>query len=246
MTRWNCCAIRLVALALILVTVDSPAANINWTGAPGGSWGTGSNWSNGSGPAPADIALRLGASNTLLLGEFHIGKDYTYGQVDIVNNATFNLGSPTQRTALEIANQNTNTNATYSGVLDLKNAAVNLHFDSVLVAQKNGGPGGTVGQLLGGGSGSAAIGDPAARGNFVVANTVNGGRTQGTVDFGRLSTLTAHVNDFWVGRGGGANGNVTLVGGQGGSIDIGAPGNTASFAPRPNSPIIPFIKPTAY
>src|SRR3954467_6245299 len=122
----------------------------------------------------------------------HIGHETSFGTIDVVNAATVNIGSAAQRTLLEIGNQNTNTNNVYSGTLDLKNAAVNLHFDSVTVGQKTGGPGSTVGQLLGGGSGTAFIGTAASRGNWYVANTIDGGNTTGTVDFSRLATLTAY------------------------------------------------------
>jgi hypothetical protein len=157
--------------------------------------------------------LRLGANTTILANELHIGHDNSIGLIDVVNNATINIGTAVQRTLLEIGNQNTNTSNVYSGTLDLKNAAVNLHFDSVTVAQKTGGPGSTVGQLLGGGSGVAFIGDAGARGNWYVGNAIDGGSTTGTVDFSKLSTLTAYVNDFWVGRSasGTASGNVSLA-----------------------------------
>src|SRR5207247_1395369 len=73
--------------------------------------------------------------------------------------------------------------------------------------------GGTTGQLLGGGSGSVTIGDALSRASWIVANTINGGGTTGTVDFSHLSTLQAYVNDFWVGHGpgGSASGTVSLA-----------------------------------
>src|SRR6185436_6394152 len=96
-----------------------------------------------------------------------------------------------------------------------------------------------------GGSGSATIGDPLARGNIVVANTIVGGGAWGTLDFGRLATLQAHVNDFWVGRAptGYASGTVSLAasstvdtangiligvggGGSGGTLNLGRTTNT--------------------
>ena len=187
--------------------------------------------------------LHLGQNNTIVADEFHVAQDNSNGTVDVVTNATINLGTATRRTVFEIANQNTNTNNTYSGVVDFKNAAVNLRLDSLLVAQKLGGPGGVFGQFLAGGSGSVTVGDAAARGSFVVANTINGGGTQGTVDFGRLGAFQAYVNDFWVGRtvSGSATGNVTLaaantidsangilvgVGGSGGTLTLGRTSNT--------------------
>ncbi len=157
--------------------------------------------------------LHLGLSNTLLTGELDIGKDNSRGLVDIVNGGTFTLGSVNQQTILQIANQNTNTNNLYSGTLDMGNAAVNLHLDSLVVAEKNGGSGGTVGQLIGGGSGSVTIGDPTARGNIYVAYTVNGGGTQGTADFSHLNSFQAYVNDVLVGNAptGAATGSLSLA-----------------------------------
>jgi hypothetical protein len=197
------------------------------------------------GSADTRGTLHLGQSNTIVADEFHVGQDNSTGLVDVVANATINLGTSARRTILEIANQNTNTNNTYTGTVDFKTAAVNLRLDSLLVAQKSGGPGGTVGQLLGGGSGTVTVGDAAtgARGNWVVANTINGGGTQGTVDFGRLGSVQAYVNDFWVGRtiSGSATGNVTLaatntidaangilvgVGSSGGTLTLGRGANT--------------------
>ena len=156
--------------------------------------------------------LHLGLANTIQTSEFDVGKDNSHGLVDIVNGGALTLGSATQRTVLQIANQNTNTNGTYDGRVDLGNAAVNLHLDSLVVAEKMGGPGNIVGQVFGGGSGSVAIGDPAARGNVYVAYTVNGGSSQGTVDFSHLGRFQAFVGDFVVSK--------ALTGGSGGMLSL--------------------------
>lgn len=189
--------------------------------------------------------LHLGLNNTISAGEFDIGKNNSGGLVDIVNGGTLNLGTATQRTVLQIANQNTNTNGTYSGVLNLGNATVNLHLDSLVVAEKNGGPGGTSGQFLGGGSGSIAIGDPNARGNAYIAYTVNGGSTQATVDFSRLGTLQAYVGDFAVAKAptGSASATVSLAASNtidaSNGITIGQSGNATLTLGKTNTFLTP-------
>jgi hypothetical protein len=157
--------------------------------------------------------LTLGQSNNISAGEMDIGKDNSIGLVNIVNGGALSLGTAAQPTLLQIANQNTNTNNTYSGILNLGSAAVNLQLGTVIVAEKNGGPGGAVGQLLGGGSGGVTIGSAAAPANWYVGYTVNGGGTAGTVDFSGLNTLNAYVNNLWIGESvsGSATGIVSLA-----------------------------------
>lgn len=189
--------------------------------------------------------LHLGLNNTISAGEFDIAKNNSGGLVDIVNGGTLNLGTATQRTVLQIANQNTNTNGTYSGVLNLGNAAVNLHLDSLVVAEKNGGPGGTSGQFLGGGGGSIASGDPNARGNAYIAYTVNGGSTQAIVDFSRLGTFQAYVGDFAIAKAptGSASATVSLAASNtidaSNGITIGQSGNATLTLGKTNTILTP-------
>ena len=97
--------------------------------------------------------------------------------------------------------------------MNLGNANVNLNLSSLTVAQKTGGPGGIFAQFNGGGSGSIVIGSPNAPGDWYVANTINGGGTQGVVDFSGLGSLTANLNVLSLGTAitGSAQATVTLA-----------------------------------
>jgi hypothetical protein len=181
---------------LTLGPTNSITANLIQVGAFKGSSGT----------------LHLGSgTNTIQAVQWDIAKDDADATVDVVNGGSVSIGTATQRTALQIANQNTNTIPTHFGTLNLGNAAVDLHFDSLLVAQKSGGSGAIFGTLNGGGSGSAFIGDAAARGDITIGNTIFGGSCNGTVDFSRLSTMQAFVNDVKIGTGGGSTGTFSLA-----------------------------------
>jgi hypothetical protein len=156
--------------------------------------------------------LDLGLNNNISAGEFDIGKDNSNGMVNITNGGSLTLGSASQQTLLQIADQNTNTNNTYSGTMTLGSASVNLQLSSLIVAEKNGGPGYCNGTLIGGSSGSATIGTAATPGVWYAGYTANGGNTNGNVDFSGMGSLRAYVTNFWIGdaANGSATGNVAL------------------------------------
>lgn len=189
--------------------------------------------------------LHLGLSNTILAGEFDIGKDNSHGTVDIANGGTLNLGDATHRTVLQIANQNTNTNGTYTGVMNLGNATVNLHLDSLVVAEKNGGPGNVSGQLVGGVAGSVYIGDQQTRGNVYVGYTVKGGSTQATADFSQLGTFKAYVSDFVIAEAPTGSSQATVSLAANSTIDaahqviVGASGNASLNLGQTNAILTP-------
>jgi hypothetical protein len=158
--------------------------------------------------------LHLGLNNTILANQLDVAKNNANGLIDIVNGATFTLGSAAQRTIVQVANQNTNTPNVFSGTVNLGNAAVNLHIADFIVGEKNGGSGNVTAQFLGGGSGSAAIGDASARSTWYVGYAPSGGAISGTVDFSRLGSVQAYVTDFFVGN--------SLTGAAGGNVSLGA------------------------
>ena len=181
--------------------------------------------------------LHLGrGANVIQAAQWDIARDDANGTVDVASGGSVSIGTAAQRTSLQIANQNSNTNVSYFGPLNLGTAAVNLRLDSLVVAQKTGGSGATFGTLNGGGSGSVVIGDPAARGAITIGNTITGGSTNGTVDFSRLSTMQAHVNDVTIalGSGGGATGTLALAANStvdaSGTILVGAGGGATLTA----------------
>ena len=167
--------------------------------------------SNNSGDTSG--TLHLGLATTITTAEFDIAKDNSTGLVDIVSGGVFNLGTSAQRTLLQIANQNYNNQYnSYTGQMNLGNAAVTMYLSSLIVAEKNGGPGGSTGVIQGGGSGSAVVGSAGARGNVYVGYSVNGGTATGTADLSHLTSFQATVSDFFVGKvvSGSANGTMML------------------------------------
>ncbi len=157
--------------------------------------------------------LHLGLSNSIITPEFDVAQNNSNALVDIVSGGTLNLGTPAQLTLLQVANQNYNNQYnSYTGQMNLGNAAVNLYLSSLVVAEKNGGPGGTTGVLQGGSRGAVVVGSPSARGNVYVGYSVNGGSATGTADLSNLTSFQATVNDFFVGKNlaGSATGTVLL------------------------------------
>src|SRR5205814_1799582 len=107
-----------------------------------------------------------GLSNTITATEFDISKDNSNGTVNVISGGSLSLGTASARTLLQIANTGQQTNATYSGKLDLTGAtSTNFFLSSLVVGQSSGtaGVGGASGTLIAttgtvdiGGSGNTA------------------------------------------------------------------------------------------
>ncbi len=94
--------------------------------------------------------MHLGQSNTIMAHELIVAKDYSSATVDIAAGGQLALGTAEQRTFLSIADQSTNTNSTLNGRVDLTGGTLDAHLDGLVVGRKFGGPGTTVGELVGG------------------------------------------------------------------------------------------------
>jgi len=121
-------------------------------------------------------SLVLGQSNTILVNQLTIGKDYSVGAVTIPAGGILNLGSAAQPANLTIAVGTTNTNATYGGSLDLTNATFNARLDNVIIGNKDTQPGSEVGTLT--------ISNNAN--NYISANSIalGGNQSTGTINYG--------------------------------------------------------------
>lgn len=143
--------------------------------------------------------LRLGISNTIATRELTIAKDNSSATVEIAAGGHLTLGSSEQRTAISIAEQNTNTNSSFSGRLDLTGGSLDAHLADVVVGRKFGGSGNAVGELISGG-GQLDIGEAGNTANMIIGQSVNGGSTRGTVDLSSAETLTANLNQLIMGQ----------------------------------------------
>jgi len=147
----------------------------------------------------AGAELRLGASNTIAARELTIAKDHSSATVDIAAGGHLALGSAEQRTMLSIAEQNTNTNSSLSGRLDLTGGSLNAHLSDVVVGRKFGGPGNAVGEFLAS-SGHVDIGAAGNTASMIIGQSVNGGSARGTVDLSNMQTMTANLNQLILGQ----------------------------------------------
>jgi hypothetical protein len=150
----------------------------------------------------ADGVLHFGLSNTVIVNEFTIGRDSSgVGNVDIASGGSLTLGSVSQRTLLQIGMYTLNASNTFSSAFNMGNATINFNLDSLIVGQRSGTSGTTTAQLYGGGSGTINIGTAAARGTWVAGYNTNNGALQATMDLSHMTTITAYVTDFIVGKG---------------------------------------------
>jgi hypothetical protein len=147
----------------------------------------------------AGAELHLGTSNTIAARELTIAKDLSSATVDIAAGGNLNLGSAEQRTMLSIADQNTNTNSSLSGRLDLTGGSLNAHLADVIVGRKFGGPGNAVGEFLAS-SGHVDIGAAGNTASMIIGQSLNGGSTRGTVDLSGMQTMTANLNQLILGQ----------------------------------------------
>ena len=144
-----------------------------------------------------------------------IGQNYSNGLVKVAAGGTLTLGSAAQRTTLIVGSGTTNTNETYTGKLDLTGGgAFNAFVGDLTVGQKDGGPGGETGTLIGGNGGAIDIGAAGNTANFYVARSLTGGQSTGIADFSGMTSLTANLNALAVGTmvgSGNAQGTLTLA-----------------------------------
>ena len=167
---------KLLFLAALLGTALpalTRADNVNWTAVgPGTSWGTGANWSNGSGPAPADIAIfgTAGATNTSV----------TVSNVLDVTRTVDVLAYEVPASKFHVTNLNGLT-LNVSGELDVNNDVPN-----------------TATAIIRGGV--LNVGTPQALANIVVARrTLPGSNFTATLDLSGLSNFTANLDNLFVG-----------------------------------------------
>jgi fibronectin-binding autotransporter adhesin len=204
-------------------TVQLAATNtINATNIIVGSNGNGNN------------TLSLGHGNTILVNQFTIGQNYSNATVTLPANGTLTLGSSTQLANLSVGIANTNTNNTYTGTLDLSQGTFNGYLSSLTVGQQIGPVGNETGNFFAGNSGSLVIGAPNTNiANLIVANQTNSGAsTNGTANFGGLTSLTTNLNNFTVGTAttGFATGAVVLAASNyinANNVVVGSGGNNA-------------------
>ena len=156
--------------------------------------------------------LRLGQTNVITTHELIVAKDFSNATIDIINGGSLDLGTAEQRTLLSIADQDINTNSSLNGRVDLTGGTVNAFLDGLIVGRKFGGPGTTVGELIGG-TGHVDIGAEGNTANVIIGQSVNGGTARGTVDFGGMQSLTANLNQLIVGQSflGSAGGTLILA-----------------------------------
>jgi hypothetical protein len=163
--------------------------------------------------------LTLGKTNTILANQFTITQNSSNGTVTLPGGGSLNLGSPTQMTALTIANGNLiYTNNAYAGLLDLSQGTFNGYLSSLIVGQQTGSGDTMNGTFNAGNGGSVQIGAAGTdTANIIVGNAPSGGTANGTVNFGGLNSLTANLNLFTIGTVGtdstseSATGAVTLA-----------------------------------
>lgn len=143
--------------------------------------------------------LHLGQANVIVANEMVIGRDHSTASVDIVGGGTLDLGTAEKPTFLSIADQTTDTNRDLEGALDLTGGSMNAYLSGVVVGRKLGGPGTAVGEWIAGPGGDVTIGNPDARGNVIVGQSVNGGDATGIVDLSTVDSLTAHLDQMLIG-----------------------------------------------
>jgi len=92
--------------------------------------------------------LTLGEENTILANELVIGRDNGNGLVRAPAGSFVQLGAADRLMNLELAKGFTNTNHTFSGILDLSGSKVIAHLGQVILGDKNQLPGAERAELL--------------------------------------------------------------------------------------------------
>ncbi len=144
--------------------------------------------------------LALGNSNAITTNEFTVGGNLSNGSVTIPANGSLSLGTSLARTALSIGQSTTSTAFAFNGSMNLSSSTFNAFLGSVVVGEKTlGGGGGDVGILTGGNAGAIDIGASGNSANFLVGHTSGGNSSSGNVDFSGQTSLTASLNNLYVG-----------------------------------------------
>jgi len=162
--------------------------------------------------------LSLGMNNTINTPEMIVGGQLSAGNVDIPVGGSLTLGTVAVPTNLAVAQTGAGTDTTLGSTMNLANATFNATLSNLTVADRfsTAGNGNWIGTLTGGNAGAITIGSPSAPGNFVVGHVAapnGGGRANGTVNFSGQTSLTANLNNMFIGTSefGFATGTVKLA-----------------------------------
>jgi len=162
--------------------------------------------------------LALGQSNTIITPALTIGGRYSNGALTIPVAGSLTLGSAAVPTTLAVAQTDLNSDISLNSTMNLNGAAFNATLGSLTVSERlgTGGNGTSTGTLTGGTSGNITIGSPAAPGNLTVGHIAVsgvGGQANGTVDFSGETSLTADLQNLYIGaaEGGTASGTLSLA-----------------------------------
>lgn len=162
--------------------------------------------------------LSLGATNTIVTPEMIVGGPVSAASLDIPVGGSLTLGSVAVPTNLAVAQTSFGTDTSLGSSMNLANSTFNATLSNLTVADRISinGNGNWIGTLTGGNAGAITIGSPAAPGNFIVGHVAapnGGGKANGTVNFSGQTSLTANLNNMFIGTSefGFATGTVKLA-----------------------------------
>lgn len=165
----------------------------------------------GSENTAAVSLLHFGDTNNVTAGEFMVGGRYSNGQVRINSGGTLNLGTAAARTDLIVGRLDVATDSHREASLDLTGAAFNAQLRNLIVGERSGGFNAMLtATVRGGTAGDLTVGSSGNLGNIHVSRTVNG-NSQASVDLSGQNSLTADLDQLWVGTSDGGTAYGTLL-----------------------------------
>ncbi|MEI6675253.1 MAG: autotransporter-associated beta strand repeat-containing protein [Verrucomicrobiota bacterium] len=204
--------------ALLALATTAHAATVNWTGATGGDWNTGGNWSGSAKPATADLA----SFNTTLASVTNAVADQTVQQISFDTNAgtangTFTLGTTggnklTLNSAFgtQVGIQILSTLAGTGKTISV-NAPLSLASSTYIVANNSADSSNTLnfgGAISAGAAGTVTL---SLAGANTGANTISGAITNGSATTFNLTKDAIAGAGTWILSGANTyNGNTTI------------------------------------